>query len=109
MPGICGECPGGVAKIPSEFPLVVLYVEVPGALELHDELDGVPCASFSARLGAYEVGCFQNIVHSVAGGHSASACLHYGDVGKVVSEVHYFFRSEVIFSAEVLEVFDLVA
>ena len=89
-----------------EFALVFLYVKLPFALHLHDQCKSFSDASFTSWLDCDVVCDLEYFVYCIAWADSASACLHYRNIRKVISEIHHFFSLESMLEAEGFEVLD---
>ena len=89
--------------------LVLVYIEIPAAMQAHDFLDGFACAAFASRLLRDIVRYLLNILHGVARTGAATACLHHRNVRKIVPEIHDFFRKKAVAGTEVRKVLHLCA
>ena len=93
--------------VKSEHFLVVVYIQLPFALESHNHLDGSPDAALASILRTDIISNLLHLVHSVCRADSAAAGHHHRDVRNIISEVHHLLSLETVSGAEVVEVLDL--
>ena len=93
---MCGE--------DQEFFLVLLYIQLPFALEFHDHRDGLPYTSLASRLGCDKVRYRKDLVGCITWACAASARNHYRNIRQVIADVHYFVSCERMLCAELFEV-----
>ena len=90
-----------------KFFLVIMHVKLPLAVHFQYCFDHLSCASLASRASGDVISSCLYLIYRIAWADSASACENYRDIRQVVSEVHHFFSFQIVFAAEVIEVFDL--